>query len=256
MELVVLGSGTSVPHPRRSSSAHWLAAEGGTMLLDVGASAVHRVAQEGLDWAGLDAVWVSHFHLDHVGGLAPLLFGTKHAPETQARRKPLHIYGPYGTKKLLDAFDRAGDYRLLEQPFPVEVCEVAPRATFEPLAGLRAETFSTPHTSESLALRLEGPGGASLAYTSDTGYAEALAGFARGVGLFLMECSFFREKPVKLHLELEEAMRLARLAAPRRVVLSHLYPVWDDVDLAAEARRLWDGETVEARDGMRIAISD
>jgi ribonuclease BN (tRNA processing enzyme) len=224
------------------------------MLLDVSAPVVHRVAEEGLDWAGLDAVWVSHFHLDHVGGLAPFLFGTKYAAETQGRRKPLRIFGPYGTRKLLAAFDRAADYGLLEQPFPVEVREVAPRTSFEPLAGLTALTFSTPHTSESLALRLDDADGSSLAYTSDTGYAESLAGFARGVDLFLMECSFFRAKPVKLHLELEEAMSLARRAAPRRVVLSHLYSVWDGIDLAAEAKKLWDGETIEARDGLRLEI--
>jgi ribonuclease BN (tRNA processing enzyme) len=69
-----------------------------------------------------------------------------------------------------------------------------------------------------------------------------------------MECSFFRAKPVETHLELEEAMRLARRARPGRVVLSHLYPEWDGLDLAAEAARLWDGETIEARDGLRMEI--
>ncbi len=254
MRLTVLGSGTSVPHPRRSASAHWVEAEKGTLLLDCSGPAVHRVAEEGCDWANLDAVWVSHFHLDHVGGLAPFLFGTKYAPQTRDRRKPFRVFGPRGTKKLLQSFDEAGDYKLFEQPFPVEVREVAPRAEFEILPGLKATTLSTPHTSESLALRLEERGGTSLVYTSDTGYTEALAGFARAVDLFLMECSFFREKPVKLHLELEEAMRLARMAGARRVLLSHLYPEWDGVDLAAEARRLWDGETLEARDGLRLEV--
>jgi ribonuclease BN (tRNA processing enzyme) len=50
-------------------------------------------------------------------------------------------------------------------------------------------------------------------------------------------------------------MKLARLAAPRRVLLSHLYPAWDGIDLAAEARKLWDGDTVEARDGLRLEIT-
>jgi ribonuclease BN (tRNA processing enzyme) len=254
MKLTVLGSGTSVPHPRRSSSAHWLEAGGGTLLLDISGPAVHRMAQEALDWPNLDAVWVSHFHLDHVGGLAPFLFGTKYAPQTRARRKPLTVYGPRGTEKLLRRFDEAGGYKLFEQPFPLELREVAPRAEFEVFPGLRAQTFSTPHTSESLAVRLTDAGGTSLVYTSDTGYAEALAAFARAADLFLMECSFFRSKPVETHLELEDAMRLARLAGPRRVVLAHLYPEWDGVDIPAEARKLWDGEVIEAQDGLRLEI--
>ncbi len=256
MRLTVLGSGTSVPHPRRSASAYWVEAEGGTLLLDCSGPAVHRMAEEGCDWAALDAVWVSHFHLDHVGGLAPFLFGTRYAPQTIGRRKPFTVFGPRGTERLLRRFDEAGGYGLFEQPFPFEVREVAPRTEFELLPGLRGATLSTPHTSESLALRLSDAGGASLVYTSDTGFTEALAGFARAADLFLMECSFFRSKPVKLHLELSEAMELARLSGARRIMLSHLYPEWDGVDLLAEAKGLWDGETIEARDGLRLNVKD
>jgi ribonuclease BN (tRNA processing enzyme) len=255
MKLVVLGSGTSVPHPARSSSAHWLETGGGsTLLLDIGAASVHRMAQERLNWVNLDAVWISHFHLDHLGGLFPFLFGTKHAPATQTRRKPFHVYGPRGLEKLFQAFDTAGEYNLLKQPFPVEIREVEPAAEFEILPGLRAETFSTPHTSESLAIKLTDRDKASLAFTSDTGYTDALAAFAEGVSLFLMECSFFRDKPIELHLELSEAMRLAESSRARRVMLSHLYPEWDALDLVAEAKKLWRGETIEARDGLRLEI--
>jgi ribonuclease BN (tRNA processing enzyme) len=254
MRLTVLGSGTSVPHPRRSSSAHWLETEGGAILLDISGPAVHRMAEEGLDWTSLDAIWVSHFHLDHVGGLAPFLFGTKYAPQMQNRRKPLTVYGPRGTQKLLRRFDEAGEYKLFEQPFPLEVREISPRTKFEVFRGLSAETFSTPHTSESLAVRLSDTGGTTFVYTSDTGYTEALAGFARAADLFLMECSFFRRKPVKLHLELEEAMRLAQLSGARRVCLTHLYPEWDGIDIPFEAKKFWDGEVIEARDGLRLEI--
>ena len=255
MNLVVLGSGTSVPHPQRSSSAHWLETSAGTLLMDASASAVHRMAQENLDWVNLDAIWISHFHLDHVGGLAPFLFGTKHAPQTRERRKPLKVYGGYGLKKLFRAFDEANDYKLMKQPFPLEFQEVAPRAEFEILPGIGACTFSTPHTRESLALRLKDSSDhASLAYTSDTGYTESLASFAEGVELFMMECSFWRNKPVETHLELKDAMQLAQRAAPRRVLLAHLYPEWDNVDIEAEAKRLWPGETIAAHDGLRLEI--
>jgi ribonuclease Z len=224
-------------------------------MLDCSAPAVHRAAQEGLDWAALDSIWISHFHLDHVGGLAPFLFGTKYAPQTQERRKPLTIYGPAGLDKLFRAFDAADDYGLLKQPFPVEIREAAPGSSFDLLPGVRAETFATPHTDESLAVRVTDTAeGSSLVYTSDTGYADGLADFAAGVSLFLMECSFRAEKPVETHLVLREAMRLAARARPRRAMLSHLYPEWDGHDLAAEARELWEGETIEARDGLRLDI--
>jgi ribonuclease BN (tRNA processing enzyme) len=254
MKVVVLGSGTSVPHARRAASAHWLETPHGSLLLDASAAFIHRVAQENLDWVNLDAIWISHFHLDHVGGLAPFLFATKHAPQTRERRKPLTIFGGQGLQKLFRAFDEANDYKLLKQPFPVEIREVAPRSEFEILKGLRASTFSTPHTRESLAIRLDEEAGASLVYTSDTGYTEALAGFARGVELLMMECSFWRNKPVETHLELADAMRLASLAAPRRVLLTHLYPEWDGVDIAAEALKLWPGKTEGATDGLRLEV--
>jgi ribonuclease BN (tRNA processing enzyme) len=254
MNLVVLGSGTSVPHPERAASAHWLETHSGTLLLDAGPDVLHRMAQERLDWANLDAIWISHFHLDHLGGVAPFLFGTKYAPQTQSRAKPLTIYGGYGLKKLLRAIDEANNYKLFKQSFPIEIREVAPRAKFEILHALQAETFSTMHTRESLAIRLTDNEQATLVYTSDTGYAESLAAFARRAELLLMECSFWRNKPVATHLELIEAMQLARAAAPHQVVLTHLYPEWDDVEISSEARKHWDGRVIGAKDGLRLKV--
>lgn len=254
MRLKILGSGTSVPHARRAASAHWLETGAGTLLLDAGADAAHRAAQENLAWPELDAIWISHFHLDHIGGLPALLFGTKYAPQTQERRKPLTITGPRGVRKLIEAFDAANDYNLLKQPFPVEIREVAPREEFEILPGVSAQTLSTPHTSESLAVRIEDTGGASLVYSSDTGYTDALGRFSRETDLFLLECSFPSNKPVETHLELSEACALARESKARRVVLVHLYPNWDKIDFAAEVKKHGGGEMVLGFDGMQIEI--
>jgi len=254
MKLTVLGSGTSVPHPDRASAAHWLETPLGSLLLDISADAAHRMAQERLDWPNLDAIWVSHFHLDHLGGLPTFLFGTKWAPQTQSRTKPLRIFGPAGLKRIMQAINDSNGYPLFEQPFPLEIVEVTPSQEFEILPGLTAHTSKTPHTDESMALRLKDESSKSFVYTSDTGFSENLASFANEVDLLLMECSFRRNKPVEKHLELADAMKLAERCRPRRVVLTHLYPEWDGFDLAAEARRLWTGETIAAFDGLQVEI--
>ena len=252
MKLTVLGSGTSVPHPDRASSAHWLETSSGSLLLDISADAAHRMAQERLDWPNLDAIWVSHFHLDHLGGLPPLLFGWRAASQTRTRTKPLRIFGPAGLKRIVQTINDSNNYRLFEQSFPIEMVEVAPSEKFEILPGVTADTSKTPHTDESMALRLKDESSKSFVYTSDTGFSENLASFANEVDLLLMECSFRRNKPVEKHLELADAMKLAEMCRPRRLVLAHLYPEWDGFDLAAEARRLWAGETIAAFDGLQL----
>jgi len=254
MKLTILGSGTSVPHPQRASPSHWLKTSKGTVLLDCSADAPHRMAEEQLDWPSLDAIWISHFHLDHVGGLAPFLFSLKWAPQTQSRSKPLRIFGPEGLRGIIEAVNDSNNYRLFKQRFDVEIVEVAPDAEFEILPNIAATTLSTPHTKESLALRLKVNDSKLFVYTSDTGFSEDLAPFAKEAALLLMECSFRRNKGTSKHLELADAMRLARECAPAKLVLTHLYSEWDNVDLAAEARSLWSGETIEAKDGMRLEI--
>lgn len=252
MKLIVLGSGSSVPHAKRSSSAYWLETENGSILLDFSASAIHRMAQENLDWVNLDAIWISHFHLDHCGGLFPFLFGTKHAPETQSRTKPLKIFGAKGLRDLIKRFN---DYELLKQPFPLEIIEIEAFDEFEILPNVQGFALKTPHTESSFAIRITENEEKSVVFTSDTGFAKPLEAFAKNVDLFVLECSFLKNKPVELHLELAESMFLIHRAKPKKAVLTHFYAEWDKIDFQAEVAKFEPlCEVIEAQDGLRFEI--
>lgn len=212
------------------------------------------MAANRLDWPNLDAIWISHFHLDHVGGLAPLLAGTKHAQQMKGRTNPLRIFGPAGLKRLIDAFSDAHNYRLLEQPFPVEIVEIEALEPFEIVSGVEATASKTPHTPESHALHIR-DGATTLVFTADTGFDESLATLANRVDLFILECSFVKNKPFEKHLELAEAIHLIRKAKPKRAMLTHFYPEWDHVDFEEELAKFSPlCEVIEATDGFELLI--
>jgi ribonuclease BN (tRNA processing enzyme) len=253
MKLTILGSGTTVLHAKRRSAGYWLETSAGTILLDFSMYVPRQVVELGLDWPNLDAIWISHFHLDHVGGLAPFLGGTKHAAEMKQRTKLLRIFGPKGLEKLLNAFNDAADYKLFKQPFPIEIIEVEPLEKFELLEGLTAAAMKTPHTDESLAIHIRDADDTTMVYTGDTGFDDILGTFAGKVDLLVIESSYVKDKTKDKHLELAEAIHIIRKAGAKRAVLTHLYPEWDSVDFEKEVAKYSPAcEVIEATDGLTI----
>ncbi|MEP6946670.1 MAG: ribonuclease Z [Acidobacteriota bacterium] len=254
MYLTVLGSGSSVPDPKRSSSGYWLETSGGNILLDCSPTALHRILAEGLDWPGLDAIWISHFHLDHFGGVAPLLASFKHAVELAGRIKPLRLFGGAGLRDLIEDLDSAGGYHLLEQDFRIEITEVTALEPFDIVDGVQAVALKTLHTDESHAIHIR-DGETTLVFTADTGFDPAIAAFAKGVDVLLIECTFVRNKPLEKHLELAEAMYLTRKAMPKRAVLTHFDPEWNGVSFNEEVA-IFDPpcHVIAAADGMVLSI--
>jgi len=83
-------------------------AGGGKFVFDAGRGAVQRLAQLRVRWQDVDGVFLTHLHSDHVVGFPDLwLTGWLVGP---GRNRPLPVWGPRGTKKMMSHLEQAYEY--------------------------------------------------------------------------------------------------------------------------------------------------
>lgn len=250
LSLVTVGTGTVAPSATRSSPAHWVERGDVRLLMDCGAGTIHRLALFGLAWERVSHVVLTHFHMDHVGELPALLFALRHATQ---REEPLVVLGPGGTVRLVDRLAAAYGTWVREPGFPLVLLDLKPGEPFPLAADVSLEVHAVPHCEESLAVAVSASEG-RLVYTGDTGESAELAVWAAGCELLLAECSLPEAMAIAIHLTPRRAGALAQRARAKRLVLTHLYPPVETVDIRAEVAAEYAGPVSVARDGDRFEI--
>jgi ribonuclease BN (tRNA processing enzyme) len=252
MKLTILGSGTVVPNGARNSAGYFVELPDARVMLDCGAGTVHALDRYGLPWERMTHLFISHFHVDHVGELAAIFFAFRYGMRSE-RTEPLTLLGPAGLENIIDGLKSAFGRKVFEPKFPVVVQVVKPGDRVELGRESSLLAAKTPHTAESLAVRIENRGRA-LGYTGDTAYSEDLIGFFSGADVLISECSFREPRPDKRHLSIAEAARLATHASVAKLIVTHFYFDVDEAELKAELERGYDGEVVIGRDGLSVEV--
>lgn len=250
----VLGSGTLLPDDGRRSPAHLLEGPGLRALLDCGSGTLHGLDRHGADWRGLTHVVFSHYHADHIGDLAPLLFALKHGIRP-GRDDPLTILGPPGLRDVLEGLRRAFGEFVEDPGFPLRVRELGREASWDRGDGVvRLRLRPTPHTEGSVAQRWE-IGGRVAGYTGDTGPDPGLGDFFAGADLLVAECSVPDDSAMDTHLTPSDVAEIARAAQPGLLVLTHAYPPLVPGALPDLVRRAgYTGRVEAGRDGLAVTL--
>ena len=251
MHITILGSGTSIPHPRRASPGLVIRLDGTTILVDPSSGSLHRAERYGTKTKSIDYVFISHFHPDHTGDIAPLLFALKNSEYFKARK--LTFIGPAGLKEfhrgLLDFY---GNWIRLE-PGRLEVQEIGDDQL--EIGSWSVRSLPVVHTENSVGYRFTDSRGKVFTYSGDTDYCPQLIELARNADTALIEAAQPSPLKVEGHLTPQLAGKVAREAGLRRLIITHLYPVCDAYDLLSEIRSSgYEGPADIAHDGMKIEL--
>jgi len=220
MKLHILGCGDAFGSGGRHQSSYLVEASDRLFLLDCGPTALLALKRAGFDPRRLDAIMLSHLHGDHFGGLPFFLIDYLYR---QPKYDPLLIAGPPGTEtKVRQLFNLMYGGASDDKELPPTIFQVLQPDQPTQVAGVDIFPFRVPHQTLEISLALKvSYQGKQILFSGDSLCTEKFIDQARGVDLFLCECSFYSEQP-GMHVNYQALQaNLARLQC-RRLVLTHL----------------------------------
>lgn len=252
MTITILGSGTCVPSLERQACSVLIQTSNTNILLDIGPGIMGQLLKAGVHIDHIDMIFLSHFHVDHCADLAPFIFATKYPGFV--REKPLTLMGGTGIARLYarlnDAF--GGNLEMPRDDF--QILELDEQGSMR-LAqkGLHLSWAKAEHKPESRSYRFTDSSGFSCVYTGDTDYCPSLISLAKEADILICECAMPDELKVPGHSTPSVAGTMAAAANVKKLVLTHLYPECDKVDIEAQCRKTFGGEITVAKDLMMVS---
>ncbi len=261
LSLLFLGTGGSVPSPRRGLPALLISRGGERMLFDCG-EGTQRQLLRSVGLVELDSIFITHFHADHWLGLPGMLKSFA----LRERSQPLFVYGPEGLVDLMESMrviygrlpyevsfveiepwgeiERDG-YRVASVPvnhggrpaYGYALVEDARPGEFDPVEAERlgvrpGPDFGRLQRGESVAgvhpdqVMGEAREGRKVVLSGDSAPCESLAVCAHRADLLVHEATFAEEELERAretsHSTARQAAELAREAEVRLLALTHL----------------------------------
>lgn len=283
--VTLLGTGGPEPTAARFGPATLVQAGGLNLLFDAGRGVTVRLYQLGISSGkGIDAVFLTHYHSDHVAGLSDLwMTGFIFGP-FGSRVKPMRLWGPSdGTimpsgvakiaKGLAEAFSDDISIRQADEHIPAAATQIevhdfgGDRVVFDE-AGVKVTAFAVNHgdlVKPSVGYRID-YATRSVTISGDTKLDENLIKHATGSDLLIHEVFAMSAQLAKLpqlkpvadhHTSPEEAGVVFSRVKPKLAVYSHVILLQTKIpELVARTQSTYEGPFEVGEDLLRLTIGD
>lgn len=262
LHIILCGTGSPLPDPVRAGPCSLVIAGTHLLVVDVGEGSARKLALMGIPLGRIDALFLTHFHSDHIEGLGPLLLQRWVG---HAATAPLPIVGPTGVAQVVDGFNMAfaldNGYRTAHHgpviappggaggvaaPFALPVPGQGDQAVVLDEDGVRVTAFRVNHgpVSPAVGYRFDYKG-RSVVFSGDTSPSSSLIVAAKGADLLVHEA--LQPRLVRMmtntlaakglantaqitrdiltyHSTPTQAAETARAAGVKQLVLNHLVP--------------------------------
>jgi len=234
----ILGKYSPFPPKGGSCPGYWITSGETGVLLECGSGVLSR-AQEFISLSDITVVVLSHLHFDHMSDLMILRYAA--SPDGRYKELPrkVTVYAPKEPRtefELLSYKDA-----LVAVPVPAGTSHEGIVISSVAIGDMKVSFYPAEHSYPSYAIRFEAEDGV-FAYSGDTRPCDGLLQAARGADLFLCEASAVEadsEFAKPGHLTARQAGEIAREASVGRLLLTHIWPLYDERQILEECQEVF-----------------
>ena len=278
IRVILLGTGYPMPQFKQFGPGTLIEIGEEKFLFDCGRGAEIRLSQIGRDYTCITKLFLTHLHSDHTVGIPDVwLTGWNNCPRTE----PLQVWGPPGTKNMMEHLQKAFEYdihirRDIDEKLNPEGATTITREFTEGVIydqnDIKITAFEVDHgpVKPAYGFRIDYRD-YSIALSGDTRPTENLLKYCKGVDLIIHEAicpdwfrdhkQGFSEKQIQAvvdhHTTPEQAGIIFKSISPRLAVYSHIEnePA-SKSELMISTRKNYAGPLIVGEDLMTIEIGE